>query len=163
MRKRSVQISLVIAVIILAAIVYLMVSTNGQESNKQSMDSSSSAEPVAQQDAQPNAEMPVSQKAGVYTDYSNTALANASGTTLLFFHASWCPQCRALESDIKKSGVPENTTILKVDYDSNQQLRQKYGVTIQTTVVKVDNQGNSLGKYVAYDNPSLQSVLDNLR
>ncbi|MDQ3123640.1 MAG: thioredoxin family protein [bacterium] len=100
--------------------------------------------------------------AGSYREYSEEALAEASGSKLLFFHAPWCPQCRALEQDIQSKGVPEGQTIFKVDYDSNQALRQKYGVTIQTTFVLVNDQGELSKKFVAYDDPTLQSVQNNI-
>lgn len=99
---------------------------------------------------------------GRYIDYSETALADATGTKILFFHASWCPQCRALETDIKSNQVPDGVTILKVDYDTNQALRQKYGVKLQTTLVRVDDSGAEVEKFVAYDEPSLQAVVKNL-
>jgi thiol-disulfide isomerase/thioredoxin len=99
---------------------------------------------------------------GTYVTYSEDALTNAQGTRLLFFYAPWCPQCRALEADIQSQALPENTTILKVDYDSNQALRRKYGVTIQTTIVRVDENGSLVKKYVAYDEPTLASVIKNV-
>lgn len=103
-----------------------------------------------------------SSTAGSYLEYSESKLAATTGTRVLFFHASWCPQCRALEADIKKQGVPEGTTIFKVDYDNAQDLRKKYGVTLQTTVVKVDGQGNMISKFTPYQKPTLQNALENL-
>ena len=100
-------------------------------------------------------------EAGVYQDYSDEALSSATGKILLFFHAPWCPQCRELESDIKQDGVPADTTILKVDYDTSQKLRQKYGVTIQTTIVEVTASGELVKKFVAYDDPSVESLVAN--
>lgn len=97
-------------------------------------------------------------KAGRYVDYSPKLVASTPGEKLLFFHAPWCSQCVALEEDIEASGVPNGVTVFKVDYDSNQDLRQKYGVTIQTTIVKVDEKGNELNSYVAYEEPSFDSV-----
>ncbi len=99
---------------------------------------------------------------GEYKDYSERDANATQGTKLLFFHAPWCPQCRSLDSSIKSGTVPRGTTIYKVDYDSNQALRQKYGVTIQTTVVKIDDNGNLVKKYVAYDEPTLAAVIKNL-
>lgn len=98
--------------------------------------------------------------AGSYIDYSDTAIANADGRILLFFHATWCPQCRSLESDILARGVPSGVTIIKVDYDTHQDLRQKYGVTVQTTMVEVDNDGTSLQSFVVYNEPTLAAVVD---
>lgn len=98
--------------------------------------------------------------AGEYVDYSETAIADAAGTRLLFFHAPWCPQCRSVEEDIIASGVPDGVTIIKVDYDSNQALRQQYGVTLQTTFVEVDAAGAAVETFVAYETPTLQAVID---
>ncbi len=99
---------------------------------------------------------------GVYKEYQEGLVASTDGVTLLFFHAPWCPQCRMIESDIKEQGVPDGVTILKVDYDSNQALRQKYGVTLQTTFVEIDKDGAAVEKYVAYNEPTFDSVKANL-
>ena len=68
--------------------------------------------------------------AGQYLTYSDDVIAKTAGTKLLFFHAPWCPQCRMLDADINKQGVPEGVSIIKIDYDTHQSLRQKYGVTL---------------------------------
>lgn len=96
--------------------------------------------------------------AGVYLDYSPEAFAAAEGTRVLFFHAPWCPNCRALEADIMANGVPDGVTVLKVDYDSSQELKQKYGVTIQTTMVSVDQDGDKVDLFVASSDPSMAAV-----
>lgn len=95
---------------------------------------------------------------GSYTPYSAEAFANAKGKRLLFFHASWCPQCRKLEADIIKTKLPDGVTIFKVDYDTATSLRQKYAVTLQTTVVNVDQSGEPINKIVAYDDPSYATL-----
>lgn len=95
---------------------------------------------------------------GTYTDYSEEAIAKTSGTKLLFFHAPWCPQCRQIEASIQTDGVPTGVTVFKIDYDSNQKLREKYGVTLQTTFVKIDDAGNKIASYVAYEEPRFSSV-----
>lgn len=97
--------------------------------------------------------------AGAYVEYSDDAIAQAKGRVLLFFHAPWCPQCRSVESDILAQGVPDGVTIIKVDYDSRQDLRQQYGVTLQTTFVEVDADGAEVQKHVAYDDPHLDAVV----
>lgn len=109
------------------------------------------------------AQPPASAIAGAYIPYRDGIIAETKGEKLLFFHAPWCPQCRALDADIKEKGVPDNTAVIKVDYDSSQALRQKYGVTIQTTIVRVDDQGNEVKKYVAYDDPTLAAVIKGTR
>lgn len=100
---------------------------------------------------------------GVFIDYSSEGqVASTDGVRILFFHAPWCPQCRMIEEDINRQGVPDGVTILKVDYDSNQALRQKYDVTLQTTFVEVDANGNEVEKFVAYNEPTFDSVKKNL-
>jgi thiol-disulfide isomerase/thioredoxin len=96
---------------------------------------------------------------GRYEDYNEAAFNQTEGRRVLFFHAPWCPQCRALDASIKAGTVPSGVTIFKTDYDSNQELRQKYGVTIQTTLVEVDENGNEVKKYVAYDEPTFDAVM----
>lgn len=95
---------------------------------------------------------------GSYLDYSDTAIATTQGTKVLFFHAPWCPQCREIEQSIKEDGIPSGVSVIKVDYDSNQALRQQYAVTIQTTFVKIDDDGNKIESYVAYEEPQFKSV-----
>lgn len=119
--------------------------------------------PTSNNDQPASTSQPESQRTdgGTYIDYSADALQNTSGRKILFFHAPWCPQCRAIESDIIEEGVPEGLTIIKVDYDSNQSLRQKYGVTLQTTFVEVDDRGELVKKHVAYEEPTFEAVKRN--
>ncbi len=45
------------------------------------------------------------------------------------------------------SEIPENVNLLKVDYDSSSDLKQKYGVTMQHTFVLVDANGEMIKKW----------------
>lgn len=86
-------------------------------------------------------------EAGSYVAYAPDLLADANhGKVVLFFRASWCPTCRALDKDIRANAakIPAGVTILDVDYDTSTQLKQKYGVTTQHTLVQVDAQGNKI-------------------
>ena len=87
-----------------------------------------------------------------YISYSQQALAEATqdgGRALLFFHADWCPTCRAAEKDIlsKIDQVPDDLTILKADYDTERELKKKYQVVVQHTFVQVDQNGNQVTKW----------------
>ncbi|WP_238335804.1 thioredoxin family protein [Serinicoccus kebangsaanensis] len=66
---------------------------------------------------------------------------------VLFFHADWCPDCRATDESLTTDGVPEGLTVVKVDYDTMTDLRQTYGVTQQHTFVQVDAEGAELGTW----------------
>lgn len=114
-------------------------------------------------DATAPSPLPDSQAAnGRYIAYTPAALTETSNDTkVVFFHAPWCPQCRSIEKGIIADGVPAGFTILKADYDTNQALRKKYGVTLQTTFVKVDDRGEFIDKFVAYEEPTFESVKRN--
>lgn len=87
---------------------------------------------------------------GSYEQYDASKLTMAeAGKVVLFFKASWCPTCRALDADIKANvgTIPGGVTILEVDYDTSTELKRKYGVTMQHTLVQVDSQGNLLNKW----------------
>lgn len=95
---------------------------------------------------------------GAYVDYVDGIIEQTEGPKALFFHASWCPNCRQLDEELVAEGAPEGLTVFKVDYDSRTDLRQKYGVTLQTTVVFVDDVGEAISSSVLYDDPSVASL-----
>ncbi|MFM2381929.1 MAG: hypothetical protein RLZZ76_696 [Candidatus Parcubacteria bacterium] len=89
-------------------------------------------------------------KKGSYEAYSASKLALAEkGDVVLFFKASWCPTCKALDADIKANAgsITEGVTILEVNYDTETALKQKYGVTSQHTLVQVDKDGKLISKW----------------
>ncbi len=89
-------------------------------------------------------------KGGQYVPYDASKIAFAKdGKVVLFFRASWCPTCRALDADIKAnlSQIPQNTLVLDVDYDKYTDLKKQYGVTYQHTLVQVDASGNMIAKW----------------
>lgn len=160
MKSRSTLIILGIVLIIGGAFAYLYMTKPKDTQTNNTSAPAENPQPQSQPQAQPQ---PAStSKPGVYTSYTENSIPSTQGTKVLFFHAPWCPQCRQLDASIKAGQVPDNVTIFKVDYDSNQSLRQKYGVTIQTTLVRVDDSGNLVKRYVAYDAPTLQAITPNI-
>jgi thiol-disulfide isomerase/thioredoxin len=154
MNKRILVIALALAVVVVAAVAALSIGTAQDSNNSVESNSSTEASDSANSSAVAN------DGAGTYVQYSPSAVANADGRMFLFFHAPWCPQCVSLDGDIKASGVPSGVTIIKVDYDSNQDLRAEYGVTQQTTFVEVNSSGEKIqDNFVAYADPNLQTVL----
>ncbi len=154
MNKKILFTVIGIIVLITASITYVILSPNkgtiAEEMTVATEDSLASTPTPAPTDTEP--------QQGTYTDYTEGAIASTKGTKLLFFHAPWCPQCRQVEASIQKDGIPSGVTVFKIDYDSNQKLREKYGVTLQTTFVKVDDEGNKIASYVAYEEPQFSSV-----
>lgn len=97
-----------------------------------------------------NSNVAMEKRKGSYEAYEASKLSLAEkGKVVLFFHAGWCPTCKAADADIKAnlSKIPDGVTILKVDYDSSTELKKKYGVTYQHTFVQVDASGNMLKKW----------------
>jgi thiol-disulfide isomerase/thioredoxin len=101
---------------------------------------------------------------GSYEAYDQNKLALADkGDVVLFFKASWCPSCKAVDSDIKanRTSIKDGLTILEVDYDNSQALKTKYGVTYQHTFVQVDSKGNQIAKWSG--SPTLASLTSNVK
>jgi thioredoxin 1 len=97
---------------------------------------------------------------GVYAPYEASKIAMANNSkVVLFFHAAWCPTCRAAEKEILEVGVNNGVIILKVDYDSAKDLKAKYGVTTQHTFVQIDATGNVKTKWSGGDLANLYSKL----
>ena len=100
-------------------------------------------------------------KAGSYEAYApeKVMLASATHDVVLFFRASWCPTCRAVDADIKAnlSKIPGSLAILDVNYDNSTALKQKYGVTYQNTFVQVDKDGNIIKKWSG--SPTLSALV----
>ncbi len=88
--------------------------------------------------------------AGGYVDleaYEADPASHQSGDVVLFFNASWCPTCRAADSNFASAAFPAGLTIVSVDFDDNTELRQEYGVTVQHTFVQVDAAGSEVAKW----------------
>ncbi len=98
--------------------------------------------------------------AGSYEEYDQSKISRAeNGKVVLFFRALWCPTCVGLDNNIKAhlKDIPKDVTILYVDYDHSDALKQKYRVTIQHTLVEVDAKGNQIKQWKG--SPTLDSLV----
>ena len=80
-----------------------------------------------------------------YEAYSAGAVKAEEGKKyILNFSASWCPNCRKLNSEIEGmlGSLADGTVIFKTDYDQYTDLKKQYGVTQQTTLVFVNADGS---------------------
>lgn len=83
--------------------------------------------------------------------YANSASVIGKEPVALFFHADWCGTCIALEKDINNNidELPEDAKILKVNFDTETELKKEYGILMQSTFVLLDNNANVIEKLAA--------------
>ncbi len=85
------------------------------------------------------------ENAGTYEDYSSERFDELLGSErfILFFHADWCPTCRALEADIKSDlGVLNQHVLLEANYDKEVDLKKEYEINSQSTVIFFNADGS---------------------
>ena len=149
-------------VVVIAIVAFVVLSSSGKE--KQEVNTKNVSDTTNVQNEGVVNSNGVNTVAGSYEAYTPEKLAFAeTGNVVLFFAASWCPSCRALEKDIKEnlSNIPTDLKILKVDYDNSQELKQKYGVTTQHTLVQVNKDGNMISKWSG--SPTLSSLTSQVK
>lgn len=86
---------------------------------------------------------------GLYAEYAGDLTQYEDKDIVLFFKADWCPSCRVLDSNIQENlnDIPEDVVLLELDYDTETELKKKYGVTTQHTMVQVDTSGEMIKKW----------------
>ncbi len=170
MKKRTIIITAVLVSMLTVVAAIAAVSSNKEQPTKQPNQSQPLKDKLA--DKQPKTttdnQKPGNsnlQTPGRYTAHTQDAQKDPSySTTILFFHASWCPECRAYEKAIEAGTLPDSTQILKVDFDSAGELRSRYKVTLQSTFVSVSSSGEQRTKWVGYGKEkSIQAILENTR
>lgn len=97
-----------------------------------------------------------------YLEYSKEAFEQNKGKKkVLFFSAVWCPTCTVANTDIRDqiNDIPDDLVILKVDYDTATDLKEKYGITYQHTFVYVDDNGTEINKW---NGGALKEILEHI-
>jgi thiol-disulfide isomerase/thioredoxin len=82
-----------------------------------------------------------------YVEYSPSAVAEAKGDKVIFFHAAWCGTCVKASEKFSENATTDNLTVYKVDFDNSADLRAKYEVTDKHTFVQVDSEGNKIAMW----------------
>lgn len=134
-------------------------SSSGSTDRASTSSAPATSAPTPEAEPETSAAAPEAPVEGAYVDYTDGVIEATAGPKVLFFHASWCPKCRALDEELRADGAPDGLTVFKVDYDGRTDLRQKYDVTLQTTVVFVDDRGELISSTVLYDDPSIASLV----
>ncbi len=92
----------------------------------------------------------VIKRAGTYEPYDPAKFVLAKdGKVVLFFNASWSKTSKQLDKELKDntSKLPNNFTIMSVDYNKNTALRKKYNVPFENTFVQVDENGVAINSW----------------
>jgi thiol-disulfide isomerase/thioredoxin len=87
--------------------------------------------------AQATQAMPAPNGFATFTKEAHAKAMAEGKTTLVFFHAPWCPVCRAQEPKVLAhlNGNAKHVVAFKVDYDSNMELRKEMNVQKQSTLI----------------------------
>lgn len=109
----------------------------------------------------------------MYSLYAPEVLADGQ-TKVLFFHAAWCPVCKGADATLRTlynswdstdmaieelAEVLPGRSVYKVDYDTEADLKARYGVTYQHTFVVVDGEGNMISKIQGPTDEQLKELL----
>lgn len=132
----------VVAAMVLVSVVYVV--GNKPKTQQQSI-ISPVASPAIQATVVPTGS--VIQTSSRYVSYSKTAFdAAADKKRVLYFYATWCPICKVVNEELtqKSEEIPPDVVVFKTDYDSEKDLKTKYGVTYQHTFIQVDAAGKKV-------------------
>ncbi len=98
---------------------------------------------------------------GSYSDYTIGAL-DEPGKKVLFFWASWCPFCQE-NHDRLLNLYNENTydvSVLKINYDTETELRTQFSVASQDTFILLDEDGTELERLSFPSQADLEGLLE---
>ncbi|MBP9738960.1 thioredoxin family protein [Candidatus Saccharibacteria bacterium] len=164
MKKPYIVALIVAAVILIGGGVFALTQENASTPTNKTANSPAES-PAQSTNTSATNTKPANTTAGRYEQYSSGAVSDASyDTTVVFFYAPWCPECRAFKQAITDGQIPDGVQVLEADFDSSTDLKKKYGVTLQSTFVRVNTSGDLQQKWVGYGkDKSLSSVLENVQ
>ncbi len=93
--KKTTVISLAIVGLIAVALIFVLIS---KKANAPASDLEMDQKPPQ-----------TAIQSGQYVEYDEAKLASSKNNNYLFFHAPWCPQCRAIEASINSGGKSRMT------------------------------------------------------
>jgi thiol-disulfide isomerase/thioredoxin len=119
---------------------------------------SCAANPPAETNAQPEPVATTAAPEGVYANtggyisyetYSAAPEKYSASNVVLFYNAYWCSTCKAARDGFESGlgEIPEDLTIVLVDFDENTEMRKKHDVIVQHTFIQIDSAGNELQRW----------------
>ncbi|MEA3322752.1 MAG: thioredoxin family protein [Patescibacteria group bacterium] len=100
--------------------------------------------------------------AGFYGNYADINQEDFE-RTILFFTAPWCPNCTETGNNIEaeQKEIPDNVAVVRVDFDNESELREKYHVEKQHTFVLVDKNGKEISRW--NNSTTVEEIIDNIK
>jgi len=145
MSKKIITISAIIILIFLSIGVFVTFSNNN------SPKTSNNSVMIEDDDENKNMEdSGVVMQESRYVQYSSEKFNSYSDKKrVYFFHAAWCPTCKVANEEFNADSnlIPEDVVLFKTDYDSEQALKKKFGITYQHTFVYVNEKGDEITKW----------------
>ena len=85
-----------------------------------------------------------------FTNANDAMMQAKKGTVVLYFAASWCPDCQATYQDLVTNSkmFPMDFHLVVINYDTAKELKMKYGITQQHSFVEIDASGKALKSWV---------------
>lgn len=152
--KKIVSIASLLVIILIALLLLFNFSSSSIDNNQQ--------EPRSDTAQEFRSDSP-SAEPSRYVDFDSLDTdANDQTHRILFFKADWCITCNGLDKNIEQNAdsIPDDVLIVRVDYDHETELKQKYDVRQQHTLVQIDSDGNAVKKWVL--SPSLDHILERI-
>mgnify|MGYP002152453912 CR=1 FL=1 len=97
---------------------------------------------------------------GSYTEYTPGVIGNGE-ESVLFFHATWCPKCKANDGRLKEyyGSAKYPRSVYKIDFDTSLDLKKQFGVTGQDTFIVIDGNGNEVERVRFPSSTALRDLL----
>ncbi len=96
----------------------------------------------------------------VYAAFNAGVIGNGQ-TSVLFFYARWCPECKEADGILKelyKNGNP-SYSMYRVDFDTENDLKKTYGIVRQTSFVRIDGTGKAIQTLISPNKEALLNLV----
>lgn len=97
-----------------------------------------------------------------YETYAAAAEKYSDSNVVLFYNAYWCSTCKAARDGFEAglSEMPEDLTIVLVDFDENTEMRKKHDVIVQHTFIQIDSAGKELQRW--YGSTTVAEIVEKI-
>jgi thiol-disulfide isomerase/thioredoxin len=99
-----------------------------------------------------------------YLNYTEAQYTELLGNEpfLLYFHATWCSTCNRVKGEIEAdlANFPKGSKILQADFDSELELKEKYGIQVQTTFAVINKNGEHVDTLAV---PTTEEIINSFK